>query len=604
MRSLFFRLSSSHLLVALGSLALLLFIAPRLFLQFYLTAEERRLTTAARGLARAAGRLSRLPEASTDLALLVRTSEAVLGGEVALLNRAGDRIVMASHPHVHGADWALEAYRDYHKPSARIVYIRGQAATILLVSRSTSAEGPVGTVVIRRSAAELQTMIRALHLMTVVSAALASILAVLLSLLLSRAIASPLVTMSRAAQQLAAEDFSVKVPEQGPAEVASLASSLNRMAASLERAFSAVASERQRLAEVLATMAEGVIAIDGNGEILVANRSARQLLNHDLPMGSRLADMSAEDWVTPVLDTADGGASQTFTQGRESHFLSFSVSPRAGGGAVVVVADVTAARRLELLRREFVASASHELRAPLTSIRGFLGALLDGTATEPEEREHCLRVAASEAQRMTRLVEELLELSRLQAGVMEFEFQPTQLEAVINGVIQSFAPSLEAKGVRAVAELTQHLPRVSADGERLAQVFVNLLDNALRFSPRGGKIVLRSWVVTRAEEMFAASREAAVPVGAVACSVSDEGPGIPPGDLRRIWERFHKADASRTRTEGGAGLGLAIVREIIRTHAGDVFAHNRAGGGAEVGFWLPLSPRTVPAGQAASPPPS
>lgn len=229
---------------------------------------------------------------------------------------------------------------------------------------------------------------------------------------------------------------------------------------------------------------------------------------------------------------------------------------------------------LDELRRDFIASASHELRAPLTSIRGFLDALQDGTATAEADRMRCLQSASSEVRRMTRLVEELLQLSRLQAGVLEFELAPTDLQQLIEGVLQSFEARLRERGVtaRLQVQYQKHLPDVLADGERLVQVMVNLLDNALRYSPRGGEIEVRlEWQAQH-----------------VICTVRDHGPGIPEADLADIFERFHKADPARQVGDQGAGLGLAIAKEIVLRHGGEVFARNAAGGGAEVGFWVPV----------------
>jgi len=248
---------------------------------------------------------------------------------------------------------------------------------------------------------------------------------------------------------------------------------------------------------------------------------------------------------------------------------------------------------LDQLRRDFIASASHELRAPLSAIRGFLGAVQDGTAATEAERQRCLAAAAAEARRMTRLVEDLLQLSRLQAGVLEFEFQPTDLRELVTGVVHSFEARLREQGVQVRLE-TEEVPAVHADGERLVQVVVNLLDNALRYSPAGGTITVRVGrdfqdrvgrdILDRrlGGPGSPAPRDPAP--REVTVAVADEGPGIPGSDLAEIFERFHKADPARQVGDQGAGLGLAIAREIVARHGGEVFARNRDEGGAEVGF--------------------
>lgn len=592
MRTLLLRLSVSHTVVALSALALLLWLSPKLFVRYYLAAEQTRLTAAARGLARAAERLAEVPFAESRLRLLVWTSEAVLGGEVVLLGQDGSRIYLSTNPRPGGARWALEAYAAHPKiDKAEISASRGRRATLTLVAHTETAGGPVGAVVLRRRAPELVTVQQAQRLMTGLSAIVALILAVVLSFLLSRAVSAPLVTMSHAAERVAAEDFSVTVPERGPEELSSLASSLNRMALSLHTAFTALASERERLADVLTTMAEGVVGLDGRGEVTFANRAAQQYLGSQVRPGAHLREFADPDWAEHMLDALYAGSAQAANFALGDRFYLATLTPASTGGAVLVIADVSTQRRMEMVRREFVATASHELRAPLTSIRGFLGALLDGTAEGDEERERCLRLASAEASRMTRLVEELLELSRLQAGVMQFEYEPTQLAEVLTSVAQVCEPLLQDKQLSLRQVVEGPLPEVEADGDKLAQVFINLIDNAVRFSPPGSEITVR---LRKAEAKPLAetdAQDAPVRTGAVECTVGDRGEGIPEAALERIFERFHKADAARRRTDPGVGLGLAIVREIIRAHGGDVFARNRLRGGAAVGFWLPLGRR-------------
>lgn len=442
MRSLLWRVTLSHLLVSLGALLLLALLSPYFFQAYYARAEVRRVNAAVTGLSRAAAGLLKTGSPSPTLETMVNNSAEVLGGQVALVRTTDGHIITASRR--HGA-FSLDRTLQLWRPVA-----------------------PDVQLVVRLPLTGLNEMKRAQWAATLVTCALAALLAVALALALSRGITSPLVAMSQAAKRLAGEDFSARVKERGPQEVASLAQSLNHMAGELEVAFN------------------------------------------------------------------------------EMH-------------------------RLDQLRREFVANASHELRAPLTNIRGFLDAVLDGTAASPDEQERCLQTASAEARRMTRIVEELLQLSRLQAGVLQFDLAPQDLREIVDSVAGSFAARLREREVAVVVD-AKKIPVVEVDGDKLAQVLVNLLDNALRYSPAGGTIT----VSVQPER------------SGIRVAVADEGPGIPASDLSEIWERFHKADPARPRTEPGAGLGLAIVKEIIKQHGGEVFAANREGGGAEVGFWLPV----------------
>ena len=463
MRSLRWRLTLTHMLVSLLAVALVALLTPPLFYRYYPVAETLRWKGAVGGLASAAQPLLREGAQSPHLRRLIKTSARVLDAEV-VITGADRTIIISSNPD--------------HVPGQLLPPSRPAAARLAEYATPLAH----GTIIIRKPVPGWQHLQRAQWVVVGFASLAAAVLAVLLAYASARAVASPLVSMSEVAGRLAAGDFAVSLPETGPTEVASLAASMNHMAASLA-------------------------SLDG-------------------------------------------------------------------------------------LRREFIASASHELRAPLSAIRGFLGALQDGTAASDEERQRCLAGAAAEAQRMTRLVEDLLQLSRLQAGVLEFEFAPTDLHALVEGVVGSFEPRLRQRGVQARLEADE-TPPVVADGERLVQVLVNLLDNALRYSPEGSTITVRvdRDILDRPLDRPSGGPGSPAPRG-VAVSVSDEGPGIPEADLAVIFERFHKADPARQVGDQGAGLGLAIAREIVLRHGGEVIARNREEGGAEVGFWVPAGGAT------------
>lgn len=466
MRTLLFRVTLSHLLVTLGALGMLASLSPYLFQEYYLATERQRLLSASTGLASAAERLLRASPLNPDLDLLVHTSASVIEGSVTILTPQG-RVLSESGTSPFSRQEALldrATYLGFQTPTS--VVWQPAEDLLLLGAPIRSSQGQF-IVIVRKPVTGLAMIMRAQRLMTAFTALLAGVLAVGLALLLSKAISAPLVAMSRAAGRLAAEDFSVRVPEHGPDEVRSLAASLNHMARDLALAFAEL-------------------------------------------------------------------------------------------------------QKTDKLRREFVANTSHELRAPLTSIRGFIEAVLDGTAEGPEQ-EKCLRVAAAEAERMSKIIEQLLQLSRLQGGVLDFEFEHVDLPALAHTVIETFETRLRARGVK-IRLQADPMPVIEADPNRLAQVLVNLLDNALRYSPEGGEIS----VEVRAEGPR------------VRVTVADQGPGIPAQDLPDIWERFHKVDPARPRTDPGAGLGLAIVQEIINKHNGECLASNRPEGGAEIGFVLPM----------------
>jgi signal transduction histidine kinase len=236
----------------------------------------------------------------------------------------------------------------------------------------------------------------------------------------------------------------------------------------------------------------------------------------------------------------------------------------------VMVQRVQASQRSQ---RDFVANVSHELKTPLTSIQGFAQAILDGTADTPDARRQAAQVIQGEAARMHRMVLDLLDLARLDAGTADLNMQPFDLKLLLDGIAEKFAPLAERAGVTMTVQ-ADSLPRIVADGDRLAQVFTNLVDNALKFTPPGGKVTL----------------EACGDAEAVEINVTDTGAGISPEAVNHIFDRFYQADASRARRERqGAGLGLAIAREIMGAHGGKISVRSQLGQGSVFTVSLPVS---------------
>jgi two-component system phosphate regulon sensor histidine kinase PhoR len=244
-----------------------------------------------------------------------------------------------------------------------------------------------------------------------------------------------------------------------------------------------------------------------------------------------------------------------------------------GGGAVLVLHDVTDLRRADQVRRDFVANISHELRTPLTAIRGYVEALLDGPSHDDETRRF-LEVISRHALRMERLVRDLLRLARLDAGQESMNRAPCTLRQLIAGAEHDLEAAVAARQQTVVTSIAEDAATVSGDAAKLHDVFRNLLENASNYGPEGGVIEVRS------------ARHA----GAIEVAVADRGPGIPVPDLPRIFERFYRVDRSRTRDPGGTGLGLSIVKHLVELHNGKVSAANREGGGAVLTVRLPDEP--------------
>lgn len=400
---------------------------------------------------------------------------------------------------------------------------------------------------------------------------------------LSGRIAGPLKGIRGLVARMAEGDFSRRLEIAEPTEVAELATSFNSLADSLDTTLGELEREQARLRGILASVAEGIVAVDGTGRVALLNPQGGDLLGvvrgdvvgsmvDELPLPEKVVDLFTECLRINELCTTEFELDNPRRQ-LVLHVAPVRTGEGEGWGAVGVVRDVTVERRIEQMRRQFISDASHEIRTPLTSIGGFAAAIADGTAATPEERLHSATLIVREVERLTRLVNDLLSLSKIESGAVTLNREAVGISDLIHAAIESFGPQAQARDSRIDLDLPRDLPAVSADPDRIYQVVVNLLSNALRFNRPGGDIAI------------SARPENAV----VRVAIEDSGPGVPADQLPRIWERFHRADASRARLDGGTGLGLAIVRSIIEAHGGTVSVESELGKGSTFSFTLPIA---------------
>jgi two-component system phosphate regulon sensor histidine kinase PhoR len=398
------------------------------------------------------------------------------------------------------------------------------------------------------------------------AALIALLVGAVLALLAARSIAQPLTDIAGAARAIAA-GAAPRFPRSGISEVDALVQSLRQMHQQLGDRFSELRREQAESAALVESMVEGVIAADGRGHIVTANPAARRLLGYagadalpDLPALFRVK--AAREVVDVVLQ---GSAVQDRQLEMDGRVLLVNARPLPNGGAVLVLHDLTEVRRLEAVRRDFVANVSHELKTPLTSISGYAETLL-GDAADAETTHRFLGTILSNARRMQRLVDDLLDLSRIEAGRWQPNRTDVDVAAVAREAWAALAVRAETNRVELTLELAPDAAVVHADLDALRQILTNLLDNSLRYTPPGGRITCVS------------QRTA----GGVAVSVRDNGVGITGDHLPRIFERFYRADSSRSRDEGGTGLGLAIVKHLVEAHGGRVSAASERGSGTTV----------------------
>ena len=416
---------------------------------------------------------------------------------------------------------------------------------------------------------------------------LAFAVSVALSVLLARGVTRPLSAMAAVARQLAGGSLGQRIRTTSRDEVGVLGSTLNQMADQLESKIREVSEDRTQLLAMLASMIEGVMVLDCRGKVLQVNPALEQML---MVQGAEargrahwevIRHHELNELVTRVLQTRENcGGEMTATASGRTLRVEASV---AGGQreneacAVLVFHDITAVRRLEKVRKDFVANVSHELRTPLTSIKGYVEALLDGAKDDPEQTLRFLEIILKQTDRLNLILDDLLQLSQIESGQVLFKRDPISLSEVVDRTVALIKPLADKKGHTVTVAMPADLPPVLGDPERLAQVLTNLLDNAVKYTPANGSIHVTGHLAGD------------LPQRMVELRVTDTGLGIPEADRPRVFERFYRVDKARSRELGGTGLGLAIVKHIVEGHGGRVWVEGNQPIGSRFVVWLPAA---------------
>ncbi|MBM4246497.1 MAG: PAS domain S-box protein [Deltaproteobacteria bacterium] len=380
----------------------------------------------------------------------------------------------------------------------------------------------------------------------------------------------------------AGERVSPPLREGAPDAVDDLGADLGTMAEALGDGLMRLENERDRLEAILAAMVEGVIVIDRSGTILRASARVAETFGTAAGralVGLRLWDLSRDvefnTVVREALASQRPAVREVELRGAVQLHLEVAVGPTADGSAwVLVLHDVTETKRLERVRTDFVANVSHELRTPLTAIKGFAETLLSSGFADRERALHFVSIIDRQAGRLSRIIDDLLILSDLELGKMRVQRRAVELEPIVREVVELLGEPARRGGVALAIDLSPEL-RVDGDPDRLTQVASNLLDNAIKYTPPGGRVRIAG----RALEDGSA----------VELSVEDSGVGIPAEDLPRLAERFYRVDKARVRERGGTGLGLSIVKHIVQAHGGSLRFDSRVGTGTTVTVTLPAA---------------
>ncbi len=406
------------------------------------------------------------------------------------------------------------------------------------------------------------------------------------SLYISRRISRPLSEMKDNAERIASGQLDSRIRVEGPDDVVRLAEALNQMAVQLDDRIHTVTAQRNEQEAILSSMVEGVVAVDSNQNVLSLNRAAANLLGiqagfaQGQPVQMVIRNTQLQEFVKKALISPETVEQDiVFHRGENEQVLKVIGTAlrdfkQTAIGAVIVLNDITRLKRLENMRRDFVANVSHELKTPITSIKGFVETLLSGAMQKPEDGKRFLEIVAGQADRLNAIVDDLLVLSRLEqdAEKVEIVIENSGLKPVLEMAIQACAPKASEKTVRVDLNCPESIA-ARINPQLLEQAVINLVDNAIKYSLPSTQVRV----------------EATLDNGEITVAVTDEGRGIAKEHFPRLFERFYRVDSDRSREMGGTGLGLAIVKHIAQVHGGSVSVDSSVGKGSTFRIHLPAS---------------
>jgi two-component system phosphate regulon sensor histidine kinase PhoR len=451
--------------------------------------------------------------------------------------------------------------------------------TDMLYAAARTSHPIVRSVRLALPLTEIDLQLAAIRRMALLALAVAIPLALAVAWLASAPLALRVRRIAAVAERYSAGDLARPAYGYGDDELGTVARVLDASVQELGRRFEELSRDRARMEAILSGMVEGVLVVDRESRLQLVNRAAQQMLRLEATAIGRPylevirhPDISGQ--LTAALHGTEGESRElTLARDPTRTFIARSapVSATGGGGAVLVLHDISDLKRADQVRRDFVANVSHELRTPLTAIRGYVEALAD-PSIDADSGRRFLEIIARHTSRMERLVRDLLRLARLDARQETLDTTRCDVKQTFHAVVGDLAPAIDEKRQRVSIEVGSGASHVDADPAKLHDMLRNLVENAVNYSPEGAEVRLTS----------------AAANGAVLITVADSGPGIPPEDLTRVFERFYRVDKSRSRP-GGTGLGLAIVKHLVELHGGSATAANRPQGGALFTITLPVN---------------
>ncbi len=514
-----------------------------------------------------------LPADTAAWQVTVRRLASQTGHRISLIDRSG--WVRADSDFPPGKLPPLENHSNRPEVQAALRGGRGsssrRSASVGRLLMYVAIPGGPGVVRVAAGLDQVDEIVNRAQQAVAGAALLALLIGSVLALAAGRSIARPLVEIGSAARAIA-DGAPPRFPHSGIPDIDRLVQALREMHRQLADRFADLRREQSESAALVESMVEGVIAADVRGRIVTANSAARRILGYKFDQS--LPDFPELFRVKGAREVVDQVMQGKLVQDREIEMedrtLLMNARPLPSGGAVLVLHDLTELRRLESMRRDFVANVSHELKTPLTSISGYAETLLSDNL-EPDISRRFVATIAGNARRMQRLVDDLLDLARLEAGSWQPEPEPINVPAICRETWDGLGDGNRKSAIDFRIEIGAGADELVADPDAVRQILTNLLENSFRYTPAGGRITCRSGVVN----------------SGIALSVADTGSGIVPDHLPRIFERFYRSDPARSREQGGTGLGLAIVKHLVEAHGGRVSAESELGLGTTITCWFP-----------------
>jgi two-component system phosphate regulon sensor histidine kinase PhoR len=435
---------------------------------------------------------------------------------------------------------------------------------------------PIGTARISVPLTDIEKSIGNINTAIIIGTCIAALATILLAFWTTRVITGPIKTLTRMSRKMSEGNLDQKIHVNSRDEIGVLASVFNHMAEQLKSTVELLTGQRDRIAVILAHIGDGIIVTDRNGNVTLLNHAAEKIFNtqNEKVQGHTFIELVRDHEIDSVvqrcLETGEKQTGLVYYRAKRLFLGIIATLLPEAGGCVVLLQDLTELRRLETIRRDFVSNITHELRTPLSSIKALSETLKEGAIDDEPVAKDFLERINGEVDRLAQMVQELSELSRIESGEAPLQKSVFNAADVLDTSVRRMKPQADRAGVTLTTEVSRKLPELNGDRDRIEQVLINLIHNAIKFTQPGGTIAVSG----------------AVHDNSLQFSVSDSGAGIPADDLTRIFERFYKAD--KARSGSGTGLGLAIAKHVVAAHGGEIRVESTEGKGSQFYFTIPL----------------